>query len=269
MSVPNESSTANVSRSIWAACLPAALVGLASLLLWEAAVRYWQLPRILLPSPVEVARAAWDERDALWRGSLITGAAALFGLLLAVFAGTLVAILFSQSRWLRTAFYPYVIFLQTVPIVAIAPLLITWSGYRFRTVILVVAIISLFPIVSNVTAGLMSIDRNLLDLHRLYGAGRWQVLRGLRIPTAIGYLVLGLRISGGLAVIGAIVGEFFVGNGTSYDGLGTLMTGWQARQRTDALMAAVGASTILGVAMFALINGLSGRWLRRWIPATH
>jgi NitT/TauT family transport system permease protein len=107
----------------------------------------------------------------------------------------------------------------------------------------------------------------LLELFQLYGASRWQILFRLQIPAAIPNLILGARVSSGLAVIGAIVGEFFVGNGGQYDGLGTLMTGWQSLQRTDALMAAVLVSTLLGVTMFVIVNILSKTILRRWTQA--
>src|SRR5690606_16611686 len=137
-----------------------------------------------------------------------------------------------------------------VPIVAIAPLLITWSGYQFRTVVMVTVIVCLFPIVNSVTEGLLAIPRDWNDLFRLYGASRIQRLLKLQLPTAIPYLVLGTKTSSGLAVIGAIVAEFFVGNGSNYDGLGTLMTGWQGFQRTDALIAAIFASTLLGLFLF-------------------
>jgi NitT/TauT family transport system permease protein len=153
-----------------------------------------------------------------------------------------------------------VILLQTVPIVAVAPLLIIWSGYTFRTVVIVTVIVCLFPIVNSVTAGLLAIDRDTSDLFRLYGASRMKRLTRLQIPSAIGQLMLGTKTSSGLAVIGAIVAEFFVGNGTSYDGLGTLMTGWQALTKTDALI----ASAILGLALFGSVQLVSATLLRRW-----
>jgi NitT/TauT family transport system permease protein len=134
--------------------------------------------------------------------------------------------------------------------------------------VIVSFIISLFPIVSNVTAGLISIDRNLLELFKLYHANRWQTLLRLRIPAAVSHLVLGARISSGMAVIGTIVGEFFVGNGGQYDGLGSVMTGWQSLQKTDALMAAIIVSTILGVAMFAIVNLISSTLLYRWTKSS-
>ena len=194
----------------------------------------------------------------------MTFQAAALGLGVSTILGSFVAILFSQSAWIRTALYPYVIFLQTVPIVAIAPLLIVWSGAEFRTVVLVSCIISIFPIISNVTSGLLSIDQNHLDLFRLQGASRWQTLVKLRVPSAVGSLVQGLRISCGLSVIGAIVGELFVGNSGASDGLGAMMNAMQANLKTAELIGAIMACTLLGIVLFLLIEALN-RWvLRRW-----
>jgi NitT/TauT family transport system permease protein len=244
--------------------IPPLLVFILFLAIWHLVVSIFQLPKAVLPSPLQVANAGWENRELLLKGIWATGKAAALGLFFSVAIGMLLATIFSQSRWLRLSLYPYIIFLQTVPIVAIAPLLIIWSGNNLRTIVLVAVIISVFPIVANVTSGLMSLDRNWLDLFKLNGAGRWQTLWKLQLPAAIRFLVIGMRIACGLAVIGAIVGEFFVGNGTAYDGLGTLMTQWQVRQKTDALIAAVGASTLLGVAFFAGVNLLSNTLLRRW-----
>lgn len=241
------------------------LVFVGILVLWQLVIALFSIHPIVLPSPSRVAAAAWQERTTLLVGFGVTGGAALLGLLTSIVLGTMVAIVFSQSRWIRSAFYPYVVFLQTVPIVAIAPLLITWFGYGFRTVVMVATIISLFPVISNVTAGLLSVDQNLRDLFRLSRASRWQTLIKLRIPFAISHLILGTRISAGLAVIGAIIGEFFVGNGaTGYAGLGTLMTGWQNLARTDALMAVVLTSTLLGLMMIAVVNFCARVLLWRW-----
>src|SRR5690606_18338655 len=135
-------------------------------------VTLYALPPILLPSPLAVLDAAWETRAELARGAVVTGGAAVAGFLLSIAVGTVVAALMSQSRMLRLALYPYVILLQTVPIVAIAPLLVIWSGYTFRTVVLVTLIISLFPIINSVAAGLLAIPQDRLDLFRLYGASR-------------------------------------------------------------------------------------------------
>lgn len=240
-------------------------VFVAFAIVWHLAVSWSGVHPVLLPSPLRVLQTAWQERVTLALGFWETGRAALLGLGGSIVVGSVTAILFSQSRWVRTAFYPYVIFLQTVPIVAIAPLLITWCGYNLTTVILVAMIISLFPIVSNVTAGLISVDEDLKDLFRLHHASRWQTLVKLRIPFAVSHLVLGVRVSAGLAVIGAIVGEFFVGMGSAgYAGLGTLLTAWQNLVRTDALIAVVFASTLLGLLVLGLVNFVARVLLGRW-----
>lgn len=238
-------------------------VALCGLLVWEAVVWLFDLPRALLPTPRRVFWTAIQERETLVRGTVVTGTASALGLIAAIAIGSLIAVVFSQSRKIRLAFFPYVVFLQTVPIVAIAPLLIIWSGYRFRTVVIVTVIICLFPIVNNVTAGLLAINRDLSDLFQLYGASRTKRLLWLQVPTAVRYLMLGAKTSSGLAVIGAIVAEFFVGSG-NYHGLGTLMTGWQTLSRADALIAALFASTFLGLILFGSVQLVSATVLRRW-----
>lgn len=248
--------------------VPAVLVACGVVAFWQFAVVFWEVPAYLLPSPARVAAALVERRGMLAHACGVTARAAVAGLAAAALVGTGLAIVFSQSRLIRTALYPYVLFLQTVPIVAIAPLLITWSGYGERTVILVSAIISLFPILSNVTAGLLAIDPNHRDLFRLYRAGRWATLVRLRVPTAVGHLALGLRISCGLAVIGAIVGEFFVGRGGDSPGLGAVMDRWLAMGKTDALIAAVLLSSLLGLVMFAAVGLLTDRLLRRYLAGT-
>ena len=247
--------------------MPAIAVAVLALVLWHVVAVAFELPKALLPKPALVWEAAAEHRPELLRGLLTTGIAATAGLLAAIAIGSLISIAFSQSRRVRMAFFPYVIFLQTVPIVAIAPVLIIWSGYEFRTVVIVTVIVCLFPIINNVTAGLLAADRQLVDLFSLYGAGKTKRLLRLQIPTAVPYLGLGAKTSSGLAVIGAIVAEFFVGSGTEYDGLGTLMTHWQGFVKTDALIAAVFASTLLGMALFGAVHFVSRTLLSRWTNA--
>jgi NitT/TauT family transport system permease protein len=258
--------TSRKARTLWGALhwLPMLLVAAPAVGAWHAVATGFDLPKALLPQPALVWEAAIVHRTELLRGLMTTGIAAAAGLLAAIAIGALISVAFSQSRRVRLAFFPYVIFLQTVPIVAIAPLLIIWSGYEFRTVVIVTVIVCLFPIVNNVTAGLLAADRQLLDLFALYGAGKAKRLTRLQVPTAIPYLILGAKTSSGLAVIGAIVAEFFVGSGSEYDGLGTLMTHWQGFVKTDALIAAVFASTLLGLALFGSVHLVSRTLLARW-----
>jgi NitT/TauT family transport system permease protein len=257
-------------KSLWISSALAPVSLFAAIVLgWQAAVQFYSINPIILPSPLQVAKSLWEEREVLLIGFRTTGMAAVAGLSASVLLGGIIAIAFSLSSILRSAVYPYLIFLQTVPIVAIAPLLILWSGYNFRTVVLVTIIISIFPIVSNTTSGLLSINPNLRDLFRLNGASSFQTLMKLRIPAAISHLVLGMRISCGLAVIGAIIGEFFVGNSGQYDGLGTIMTRWQGRNYTSGLIAAILVSTLLGIVFFVAVNQINQRCLRRWTSASN
>lgn len=249
---------------LWIRISAPVCVFIAVALLWNFIVDWFQLPPVLLPKPRSVIEAMWSQQSRLLSGAWVTLKASALGLGLSTLVGSIVAVLFSQSSWIRTALYPYVIFLQTVPIVAIAPLLIVWSGAEFRTVVLVSCIISVFPIISNVTSGLLSIDQNHLDLFRMQGATRLQTLLKLRIPSAVPALVQGLRISCGLSVIGAIVGELFVGNSGASDGLGAMMNAMQANLKTAELIAAIMVCTLLGILLFLGIEAFN-RWvLRRW-----
>lgn len=217
---------------------------------------------LIFPGPLAVLQAARKIASPLLSGTWLTAQAALAGLGLSIVIGTLVAFSFSLSRFVRAGFYPYAIFLQTVPIVAIAPLVIVWFGRGFHSVVVVAFLISLFPIITNTTTGLMSVSNDLLDLFRLHNASWWQSLLKLKFPIAIPYLLAGIKIAAGGAVIGAIVGEFFVGS--SSHGLGYLIRNKSENLSTDELFAAVIASTLLGVAMFAAVT-MAGAWiLNRW-----
>ena len=241
-------------------------VAVLGLLTWWFIVWHFELPPALLPSPRQCWDAGLENRQVLFDAVFkSTGLASVAGLATSIFLGSLLAMIFSQSKKLRLAFFPYIILLQTVPIVAIAPLLIIWSGYTFRTVVIVTVIVSLFPIVNSVTTGLLSIDKDELDLFRVYRAGRFKTLRSLQIPSAVQYLVVGTKTSAALAVIGAIVAEFFVGDATNFTGLGTLMTGWQALAKTDALIAALFCSAFLGLFLFGFVHLISVTILSRWV----
>lgn len=254
----------HTTRETMISFLSVASVAVVAALAWYLSIRIFELPKILLPTPFQVLAAGWQRRQELVAASLVTFFTAALSLLVALLIGGGLSIVFSQSRLLRRALFPYVVFLQTVPIVAIAPLLIIWSGYEFRTAVIATVIICLFPIVNNVTMGLQASRIEHRDLFRLYGASRLQTLLRLQIPTSIPYLLLGARISSGLAVIGAIVAEFFVSNGANYVGLGALMTRWQGLLQTDALIAALGMSTLLGLVLFSAVDWLGRIFLSRY-----
>lgn len=248
--------------------LPPVMLFALVLALWHAAAVVFEIPRYLLPTPADVWSAAMENRRELLAATWLTAQGALSGFGLSLASGTLIACAFSQSPLVRRSFYPYAVFLQTVPIVAIAPLIITWFGYGFQSVVLVAFIISVFPIITNGTTGMTAIDPDLLDLFRLYNASRWQVLLKLRLPNSVPYLIAGARISSGVSVIGAIVGEYFAGYGVDQFGLGYLILQTAPQMKTDELMAAVIASTVLGVAIFATVSIAGATILSRWYDST-
>lgn len=228
---------------------------------WQGAVWWWRISPVLLPGPGAVLSACWKIRAGLLESAVRTALAALTGLSISIVLGTLTAFAFSQSALVRRAFYPYAVLLQTVPIIAIAPIVIVSLGRGFSSVAVVSAILSLFPIITSTTTGLLQVDGTLLDLFRLYRASRWQTLLKLRVPAALPYLISGIRIASGSSIVGAIVGEFFVGDGTP--GLGSMIQRKSASLVLSELYATVGAATVLGTLVFGLITVLGETVLRR------
>ena len=250
-------------RGLAAVLPPAAFFG-GGLLLWHLAVVVFDIARFILPSPLAVGAAVYQHLPTLANAAALTALGALAGFSLSFAIGFSLAVAFSQSRIVERGLYPYAIFLQTVPIVAIAPLIILWIGHGLSGVIAVSFIISLFPIVANTTAGLTSVSSDLVDLFVLNKATRWQLLVKLRIPHAVPAMLTGARISCGLSVIGAIVGEFFAGYGSDDYGLGYLIIHANAQTKTSYLFATIFFCTLLGLSFFAAISALRGAALRRW-----
>jgi NitT/TauT family transport system permease protein len=255
------------AREIAPIVLPPIALFLLVILSWHLVVRFGHIESYLLPSPLAVARVAWTKRAELFGALTLTAACALCGFAASLVVGTMIAVAFSFSRVIKASGYPYAVFLQTVPIVAIAPLIVVWCGYGFQSVALIAFIISLFPIITNATTGLTNVDRDLVDLFELHNASRWQVLFKLRLPSAVPYLVTGARISSGMAVIGAIVGEFFAGYGATRYGLGYVIMQATNQLKTNELFAAVIASTALGMAVFTIVNIVGATVLSRWYHA--
>ena len=254
-------------RTIRDTFLPPVALLLTVVIVWQLAVQAFGIKPYLLPGPIAVARAAWSKKMELISAFGLTGAAALCGFAASLVVGSAVAAVFSVSRFARASAYPYAIFLQTVPIVAIAPLIVVWFGYGFGSVVIVAFIISLFPIITNVTTGMTNVDRDLIDLFELQNATRGQALCKLRLPSSVPYLVTGAKISGGMAVVGAIVGEFFAGFGSTRAGLGFLIRQSAEQTNTPLLFAAVVGSTALGISVFAAVNFAGTTILSRWYHA--
>lgn len=259
-SVPAQST----GRRVLAFVGPPAAVFVLFLAVWHAATVRFEIPAYLLPSPVKVLEELRANGETLVRATALTGGRALAGLLFSFAAGVLVAFFFAQSRIVQRSLYPYAIFLQTVPVVAVAPLIVTWFGFGNASVILVAVIISFFPILASGTAGMTDIDENLAELFALNNASRLQTLFKLHVPNSIPYLVNGVRISSGLAVIGAIIGEFFAAYGRDSVGLGYLIYMTSGQLKTAYLFAAILASTLLGLAIFGAATFIGRAAVSSW-----
>ena len=239
--------------------IPPIVALMVGILIWHGAIRWFDIPKVLLPAPAQVGEAAWEQRGSLLAALGLTAAAAICGFLASLVVGVVIAMVFSQSKYLRGGLFPYAIFLQTVPIVAIAPLIVIWFGEGFLAVVIIAFIISLFPIITNGTAGMLDVPRERYELFVLNQATRWQTLFKLQLPGALPNLVTGARISSGLSVLGAIVGEYFAGAGADQRGLGYLIFAAKDQFELDTLFAAVFLCTVLGVAMFSAV-GLIGQY---------
>ncbi|MCB9681072.1 MAG: ABC transporter permease subunit [Alphaproteobacteria bacterium] len=237
------------------------LAFVAFLALWAALAT--TLSEVLLPGPADVARAVAREWARLLEATAWTAAAALAGLGIAFVGAMTGAIAFQWSRRLEAALYPYALLLQTVPIVAIAPLLVVWLGYGLPVSTATAAIVCFFPILTGASVGLRACDPEHVDLLRLYGAGWWQELFKLRLPWSLPYLFSGLRTAVGLAVIGAIVGEFVGSNGQPPT-LGYLVLRSARSADTAVTFAAIAASTGLALVCFGAVRLLEARTIGRW-----
>jgi len=241
------------------------VVGLGVLLLWEGAVRLFAVPPYLLPGPLLVFQTLLEEWSELFPSLLVTLLITVLAFLAATVSGLLLAVLFAQSKWIERSLFPYAVILQTTPIVAIAPLIIIWfKNNTFAALVVCAWIVALFPIVANTTLGLNSADRNLQNLFQLYGASRWQTLWHLRLPSAMPYFLGGLRISGGLSLIGAVVAEFVAGTGGARSGIAYQILMSSYKLQIPRMFAALAMTTVLGVLIFVSLTWFSDRLLRHW-----
>jgi NitT/TauT family transport system permease protein len=240
------------------------VVGCVMLAAWEALVRIEHIPPYILPGPLTILGALWTDGPSLLASLLVTLRITLAALAAAAVLGAALALLFSWSRIVELSLLPYAVILQVTPIVAIAPLIIIWVRQPFLALLVCAWIVAFFPIVSNTTLGLNSADRNLLALFRLYGASRGQTLRFLRIPTALPYFLAGLRISGGLALIGAVVAEFVTGTGGAATGLASRILEAGYRLEIARMFAALLLLSVTGIVIYLVIDRLSHLVLRRW-----
>jgi NitT/TauT family transport system permease protein len=240
------------------------LVGAAVLAAWHFLVTAYEVPAYLVPSPVLVAQTLVADIGLLSASLLVTLKITLLALACALALGVAVAFVFVQSRVLEMSLLPYAIVLQVTPIVAIAPLIIIWVRDPTLALVVCATIVAVFPIISNTSQGLRSVDPGLLDLFRLNRASRWQTLLRLRIPSALPYFFAGLKVASGLALIGAVVAEFVAGTGGTASGLAYQILQAGLQLNIPRLFAALLLITLAGVALFAAVSLLAWLALRRW-----
>ena len=240
------------------------LVFAALLLGWELAVRFYAVPSYILPAPSLVLQTLWDNLGSLMQSWLFTVKITFGALALAVLGGVLLAVLFALSRWVELSLFPLAVVLQVTPIVAIAPLILIFINSTTAALLLCAWIVAFFPILSNTVTGLRSADLNLRDLFRLYRASPWQTLRFLLIPSAMPYFIAGLKVAGGLSLIGAVVAEFTAGAAGKETGLASRILEASFRTEIPKMFAALLLVSLTGVAIHLLFNAIARLALGRW-----
>ena len=251
--------TTNAQKIVWPALVAVVLIGA-----WQGLVVGFNLPPFLVPSPLRVAETLFVDAGLLFGSLYTTLKITLFAFLCATLLGALIAFAFVQSRVIETALFPYAVLLQVTPIVAIAPLIIIWVKDPTASLVICATLVALFPIIANTTLGLRSVNPGLMSYFKLNRATRMQTLLRLRIPSALPYFFGGLRISSGLALIGAVVAEFVAGTGGTGTGLAyqILQAGYQLN--IPRMFAALVLITVTGVLLFALMSVLSKWALGSW-----
>jgi NitT/TauT family transport system permease protein len=241
---------------------PAAVLALG-VFAWDLVVRLNGIPPYILPGPGLVASTLVSDWGILWSSLLSTMATTLEGFALAVAGGVGLAVLFNRSRLIERSFYPYAVILQVTPVVAIAPLLLIYLPQQ-AAVLVCAWIVAFFPVLANTTLGLNSVDRNLTDLFRLYGASRGQVLWQLKLPAALPQMLAGIKIAGGLSLIGAVVAEIAAGSAGAGSGLAYRIAESGYRLNIPRMFAALLLLSLAGIVIFALLSCLEHFALRRW-----
>ncbi|MCC5961980.1 MAG: ABC transporter permease [Rhodobacteraceae bacterium] len=240
------------------------VVMIAAIWLWDRVVVWNEIPHFILPRPGLVLQTLISDWPMLFSALMITLQITMMALAVAVIGGVGLAVLFTQSRLIEMSFYPYAVIMQVTPVVAIAPLIFIYVDSRTAGLLLCAWLVAFFPVLANTTLGLNSADHNLRDLFRIYGASRWQTLRYLRLPAALPYFLGGLRIAGGLALIGAVVAEYVAGTGGQGSGLAFRILEAGYRLNIPRMFAALILIALTGVIIFAGLSFLSHMLLRKW-----
>jgi NitT/TauT family transport system permease protein len=239
------------------------IVAAAATAIWEGVVRIYDIQPYVLPGPLAVIRTLFTDREVLLQSLATTLLTTLEGFIAASIGGVALALLFNLSKWLEYSLFPYAVILQVTPVIAIAPLLLIYLPQQ-TAVIVCAWIVGFFPVLSNTTLGLNSVDRNLAGLFQLYGASRWQTLRFLKLPAALPYILGGLRIAGGLSLIGAVVAEIAAGTAGAGSGLAYRIAESGYRLNIPRMFAALLLLSLAGIVIYALLALVSHLLLRRW-----
>lgn len=228
--------------------VPAA-VGVVTLIVWQLAVEIFRIPQYLLPSPTLTAESLWSNRAELWQATLVTTGEVVAGFLIAVLVSVPVAMLIVSFKWFERIVYPFLVLLQTIPKIALAPLFVVWFGFGPGPKVLVTFLICFFPVLLDTITGLRSSNPDMASLVRTMGGGRWAVFTKVRLPSALPHLFSGVKVAITLAVVGAVVGEF-VG---STEGLGYLLLRANANLDTPLLFASIAILTVLGLVLYYVV----------------
>ena len=238
--------------------------GIFVLAVWEGLVRFYQVPLYILPGPLAIIGALWTDGGELLRALAVTLEVTIAALFLAAITGAGIAFLLAQSKFVERTFFPYAVFLQVTPIVTVAPFVIIWVSNIFIVLLILAWMAAVFPIISNTLLGLKSADANLKDIFRLYGASRWQTLRHMLAPSALPYFLGGLRISGGLALIGTVVAEMVAGTSGTGSGLASRLLEASYRLELARALACFVLLSASGFVLYLALDALSRRLLRHW-----
>ena len=232
--------------------------------IWQFVPMILDIKPFILPKPSDIVAAAVKDWHLLWPAMQITIFESVIGFLLSAVVGIGISVLLASSRVLEISLYPYAVILQTIPIIAIAPIIVIWFGSGFNSIVIISFLIGFFPIVSNTLMGLNSVDKNMGDLFKLYNANKWQTMMKLRIPAAMPFIMSGLKVSCTLAIIGSITGEYIAGIGGGKGGLGYAITVAAVQLKTPYLFACAIAGALFGIVFYLMVSMISRLVLKSW-----
>ena len=263
--IPTNASEPSAIAKWFSRSLPPISALVIFLLLWQAVIMISGLKRFVLPSPIDVVQSFIEKAPDLIDAAGFTLRSSSIAFVLVIFLGTVVSFVLASNKLIEKALYPYAVMLQSTPVIALAPIIIIWFGLGLGSIVVISVIIAIFAVVANTTQGLISVENNLQNLFKLYGASSNQTLLKLRLPFALPYMVTGWRIASAQVVIGSIVGEYMAGaGGGGQGGLGLVIAASSARLQTSYLFASALTSALIGVGFFLLVNFIGHLLLRNW-----